>query len=213
MCDRTIHGRPIDFQHGLKIIAAVNPYRKHSEDMIRKLESAGLGFYLSSSDTKEKLGHIPMRELVYRVQPLPTSMIPLVWDFGQLGKSIEGVYIRQMVINAITAKKFVVKVERDREEEDEVETDSEAGEKGAKVVNLVTLSENYAKKVTLLCDLLKDSQEFMRSHNDECSFVSMRDIDRCIKVTVWFLSKYDLIFTRMDDCRIKEKSTDPAASG
>ena len=66
MCDLTYEGVKIDIEHGLKIIAAVNPYRKHTQQMIEKLESAGLGFYVSTSDTKEKLGHIPMRQLVYR---------------------------------------------------------------------------------------------------------------------------------------------------
>ena len=66
LCDRTCNGRDIEFGNGLKIIAAVNPYRKHSDEMIHKLEEAGLGFYMSANDTKEKIGHIPMRQLVYR---------------------------------------------------------------------------------------------------------------------------------------------------
>ena len=67
MCDKTCNGRAIDFKNGLKIVAAVNPYRKHSDEMIAKLEEAGLGFYMSANDTKEKFGHIPMRQLVYRL--------------------------------------------------------------------------------------------------------------------------------------------------
>jgi len=43
------------------------------------------------------IGHIPMRQLVYRVQSLPQSMLPLVWDFGQLSTEVETLYIRQMV--------------------------------------------------------------------------------------------------------------------
>ena len=42
-------------------------------------------------------GRVPMRHLVYRVQPLPQSMLPLVWDFGQLNTEVEEMYIRQMV--------------------------------------------------------------------------------------------------------------------
>lgn len=38
-----------------------------------------------------------MRHLVYRVQPLPQSMLPLVWDFGQLDNNVEKLYIIQMV--------------------------------------------------------------------------------------------------------------------
>jgi E3 ubiquitin-protein ligase RNF213 len=43
------------------------------------------------------VGRIPMRHLVYRVQALPQSMLPLVWDFGQLSTAVEKLYIRQMV--------------------------------------------------------------------------------------------------------------------
>lgn len=38
-----------------------------------------------------------MRHLVYRVQPLPQSLLHLVWDFGQLSIDVEKLYIKQMV--------------------------------------------------------------------------------------------------------------------
>ena len=55
-----------------------------------------------------------MRHLVYRVQPLPQSLLPLVWDFGTL-KTLdikvennihksgggESDYIKQMLIKAV----------------------------------------------------------------------------------------------------------------
>ena len=50
------------------------------------------------------LGHVPMRRLVYRVQPLPQSMLPLVWDFGQLNTEVEEMYIRQMVKRYVSLK-------------------------------------------------------------------------------------------------------------
>ena len=106
MCDKTLNGKKIEFKYGLKIIAAVNPYRKHSKEMIDKLESAGLGFFIASNESKDKLGHIPMRQLVYRVQPLPSSFLPLVWDFGQLDKGVENVYIKQMIKKDIREMKF-----------------------------------------------------------------------------------------------------------
>ena len=43
-----------------------------------------------------------MRRLVYRVQPLPQSMLPLVWDFGQLNTEVEEMYIRQMVLRYVS---------------------------------------------------------------------------------------------------------------
>ena len=42
-------------------------------------------------------GSIPLRQLVYRVHPLPESMRPLVWDFGQLTDHAEELYTAQIV--------------------------------------------------------------------------------------------------------------------
>lgn len=38
----------------------------------------------------------------------------------------------------------------------------------------------------------------MRRKNDECSFVSLRDVQRCLKIMVWFY-KHDNIFAEMDE--------------
>lgn len=96
MCDKTVNGELIDAPR-LKIIAACNPYRKHSEEVIEQLERAGLGYRVRSENTEEKLGQIPMRQLVYRVQPLPPSLTPLVWDFGKLNECTQELYITQMI--------------------------------------------------------------------------------------------------------------------
>jgi hypothetical protein len=55
-------------------------------------------------------GRVPMRRLVYRVQPLPQSMLPLVWDFGQLNTEVEEMYIRQMVLRYVSFHLFVLKL-------------------------------------------------------------------------------------------------------
>lgn len=159
MCDGTCQGRPIDFSTGLKIIAAVNPYRKHSLEMVKKLEEAGLGFYISANDSKEKFGHIPMRQLVYRVQPLPAAMLPLVWDFGQLDANTESVYIKQML------------------------------DKSQKLGSVQQRLEINDEQIFTMTVLLTKTQEFMRTRQDECSFVSLRDIERVLQVTSWFMSK------------------------
>ena len=91
--------------------------------MIKKLESAGLGFYVKATKTQQKLGlfrmrkerflspayhmfilipspgKIPLRQLVYRVLDLPPSMRPLVYDFGQLTSNTEQDYTGQIVHN------------------------------------------------------------------------------------------------------------------
>ena len=46
-------------------------------------------------------GQIPLRQLVYRVHPLPESMKPLVWDFGQLDDVTEELYTREIVNSAV----------------------------------------------------------------------------------------------------------------
>ncbi|XP_048088902.1 E3 ubiquitin-protein ligase rnf213-alpha-like isoform X2 [Alosa alosa] len=96
ICDRTANGFKIDAPR-LKFVAACNPYRKHTQQTIEQLERAGLGYRVRAEDTKEKLGRIPMRQLVYRVQPLPPSLSPLVWDFGKLNEHTQELYITQMV--------------------------------------------------------------------------------------------------------------------
>ncbi|XP_062408415.1 E3 ubiquitin-protein ligase rnf213-alpha-like isoform X2 [Sardina pilchardus] len=96
ICDKSVNGQPIDARR-LKIIAACNPYRKHSQEAIEQLEKAGLGYRVKSENTEEKLGQIPMRQLVYRVQPLPPSLSPLLWDFGKLNEKTQELYIQQMV--------------------------------------------------------------------------------------------------------------------
>ena len=65
ICDRLVAGRPI-LEDSLQFIAAVNPYREHSADMIRKLEMAGLGYHIDADKTRDRIGKIPLRRLVYR---------------------------------------------------------------------------------------------------------------------------------------------------
>jgi energy-coupling factor transporter ATP-binding protein EcfA2 len=100
MCDRLVNGFPIPDDIGLQFVAAVNPYREHSEEMIRRLEKAGLGYHIKTDRMTDRLGGgggIPMRRLVYRVKEIPPSMFPLIWDFGSLDNETELKYIRQMV--------------------------------------------------------------------------------------------------------------------
>ena len=83
MCDRRLNGESI--REDIKFIAACNPYKRysdlhirqhtmhyldcafiiasvciirHSDDMIEKLESAGLGFFIKGEETKQKLGKL-----------------------------------------------------------------------------------------------------------------------------------------------------------
>uniref|UniRef100_A0A1I8GFF8 ATPase_AAA_core domain-containing protein n=3 Tax=Macrostomum lignano TaxID=282301 RepID=A0A1I8GFF8_9PLAT len=97
MIDGRINGERISFAYGLRCIAACNPYRKHPESTIKRLENSGLGYRVRKEDTQDKFGNVPMRHLVYRVKPLPLSLISVLWDFGSLSDDSERKYITRMV--------------------------------------------------------------------------------------------------------------------
>lgn len=162
LCDKTVKGESLTANTGLKIIAACNPYRKHTDEMIQRLESAGLGYRVRAEETDEKLGSIPLRQLVYRVQALPPSMIPLVWDFGQLNDHTEKIYIQQ-IVQRVAEKKAI--------------------------------DECHIKWIT---DVLSSSQKYMRARNDECSFVSLRDVERCMQAFVWFYDNHEMFFAELE---------------
>ncbi|KAM6107493.1 LOW QUALITY PROTEIN: E3 ubiquitin-protein ligase rnf213-alpha-like, partial [Phoenicopterus ruber ruber] len=101
LCDHSVNGKQIATDR-LKVVAACNPYKRHTKETIGKLEKAGLGYRVRSEDP-EKLGYIPLRQLVYRVQPLP-RLLPLVWDFGELNEKMQSLYIREIVKSAMETK-------------------------------------------------------------------------------------------------------------
>ncbi|KAL0993465.1 hypothetical protein UPYG_G00108340 [Umbra pygmaea] len=162
LCDKTVEGESLVRHSGLQVIAACNPYRKHTDEMIQRLESAGLGYRVRADETDEKLGSIPLRQLVYRVQALPPSMIPLVWDFGQLNNHTEKMYIQQIV---------------------------------QRVTETNTIDARYTRLIT---DVLSASQNYMRTRKDECSFVSLRDVERCMQVFVWFHKNHEMLLAELN---------------
>ncbi|XP_046860850.1 E3 ubiquitin-protein ligase rnf213-alpha-like [Xenia sp. Carnegie-2017] len=169
MVDRRVNGRYIDPKlTSLHFIAACNPYRKHTDEMIKKLESAGLGYHVSADETEDKLGSIPLRQLVYRVHPLPESMMPLIWDFGHLSDNTEKVYTKQIVERCVTVQSTTS-----------------------------TLSNGKIcgtdAQISCIAKILSASQEFMREQKNECSFVSLRDVERSMTVINWFYNNYDLM--------------------
>lgn len=170
LCDKTVKGESLTQDYGLQIIAACNPYRKHTDEMIQRLESAGLGYRVRAEETDEKLGSIPLRQLVYRVQALPPSMIPLVWDFGQLNDHTEKIYIQQIVQRVVESK---------------------------------AMDQSYIKCIT---DVLSASQKYMRTRKDECSFVSLRDVERCMQCFVWFYENHAKLFAELEDFETKQNA-------
>ncbi|XP_047465467.1 E3 ubiquitin-protein ligase rnf213-beta [Mugil cephalus] len=158
LCDRTMKGEPLNTNSGLKIIAACNPYRKHSPEMVERLERAGLGYRVKADETQDRLGKVPLRQLVYRVHPLPPSMASLVWDFGQLSDATELSYIKQIVQKKVKDHSLPVDC------------------------------------TNTISNVLAASQKYMRSRKNECSFVSLRDVERSMKVLIWFYKHSTLLF-------------------
>ena len=83
ICHRSIKGKPLP--SNLVFIAACNPYRLRPPG---KITTAGLNGKTISDE---------FSRLVYRVHPLPETMIDFVWDYGSLSKKDERAYICRMV--------------------------------------------------------------------------------------------------------------------
>ncbi|KAM6938634.1 E3 ubiquitin-protein ligase rnf213-alpha-like [Lycodopsis pacificus] len=175
ICDNSVQGQQLGSQTGLQIVAACNPYRKHTDNMIERLEASGLGYRVRAEETEDRLGSIPLRQLVYRVHLLPPSMIPLVWDFGQLNDSTEQMYIEQIV---------------QRQAKDN------------------SIEKRY---IPTIAQVLTSSQKFMRERKDECSFVSLRDVERCMHLFVWFHKNHPMFAVELkaflqDQCQRKKNT-------
>ncbi|XP_053495453.1 E3 ubiquitin-protein ligase rnf213-alpha [Ictalurus furcatus] len=176
LCDNSVQGNKLQPQTGLQVIAACNPYRKHSDEMTERLEGAGLGYIVKANQTQDKLGSIPLRQLVYRVHALPPSMVPLVWDFGQLDDNTEKMYIHQIVKSVVEKK---------------------------------SVNKDYIKMMT---DVLSASQCYMRKRKDECSFVSLRDVERCMQVFEWFYTNYKMFFEELEEFLNQKKKQNQSKS-
>ncbi|XP_075784969.1 E3 ubiquitin-protein ligase rnf213-alpha-like isoform X2 [Pelodiscus sinensis] len=170
LCDQSVNGEPISTTR-LKVVAACNPYKRHTKETIEKLEKAGLGYRVRSEDTLEKLGYIPLRQLVYRVQPLPPSMLPLVWDFGELNEKTQSLYIRQIVKS---------------------------------IVKDILPEEN----MDIFTSVISTSQKFLRDKKEECRIASLRDIERCMGVLLWFYKLRDLLFPLIDEKKRKAQCSE-----
>ena len=83
VCRRVLNGKQVHGQ--LRFIAAVNPHKRRTKEV----ERVGLQSKLNTED--------PMRQLVYRVHPLPEAMLDYVWDYGRLHENDERSYIENML--------------------------------------------------------------------------------------------------------------------
>ncbi len=91
VCDRSING--VQLPKAIKIICACNPYRLKKGIAAQEQAMAGLIFDHHACNA-ENIGTgitDPLQNLVYRVHPLPESMIDHVFDFGALTADTEKV--------------------------------------------------------------------------------------------------------------------------
>ena len=233
VCDRRVGQHQLDER--LKIICACNPYRKHSDTVIMKLERAGLGYRVRAEATADRFGHVPMRQLVYRVQPLPLSLIPFCWDFGQLSPEVETLYIKQLVARALqccniselwqplTPQQQSLPIQpkrtptvpplqprqrtpRRQQTSPATQNPTPSGTTpgSTQVIQQPTVPAVDPATVSAVAGVLSKAQQFMRERlRDECSFVSLRDVERALSILLWFLEHRDPLFTLMED---KERS-------
>ena len=152
LCDRRMDGSPIPTDIRLQFIAACNPYREHNPEMKKKLASAGLGMISGDRMVREHFGDIPLRDLVYRVIPLPESLLSLVWDFGRLTSETENSYISEIINFYVRDDSF----------------------------------NNIQTYCCIIAKVLSSTQKYMRERRDECSFVSLRDVERAVRIMLWF---------------------------
>lgn len=190
VCDRSINGFPL--LDNIKIIAACNPYRLRStKSLYGGEEMAGLAFELfpgkhnGAGQRAENVGtgiKDPLRNLVYRVHPLPESMIDYIFDFGALSAETERLYIHAMLLEQLgiygSGGEGVLK----RPASSTGDTYAFSGGKAKDV------SEEFIEVFT---ELVCTAQECVRHIAEgERSVTSLRDVSRCVKIFLWFAQHF-----------------------
>jgi len=91
ICHRRMLGRAIHPR--VAMLAACNPYKKAPKNTL----TAGL-------ESKQAMRGKEGARLVYRVHPLPETMLDYIWDYGSLSSMEERGYIRKMVTDLKAAQ-------------------------------------------------------------------------------------------------------------
>ena len=61
------------------------------------------------------------------------------------------------------------------------------------MVQKSVIGQTYPEQSGFIVNVLNQSQNFMRSRNDECSFVSLRDVERALVVFTWFSNQAGIL--------------------
>ena len=144
LCHRSMNGKRI--HEGIRSLAALNPYRIRANQVVNE----GLVFSRSAATTDD-----PMRQLVYRVHPIPPTIQDFLFDFGSLTPDTELIYIESILQNKASDFKDMSKVE-----------------------------------LSMIALFIDRSQRFVRDAEEDCSVVSLRDVQRCVDLFAWFSIKF-----------------------
>ena len=91
---RCVNGRRIS--ENVSFVAALNPYRRKKPSLV---EEAGLVFQLHSAGGE--ITPDPMADLVYKVHPIPGTLLEYCFDYGALTNETEMLYIDAMLERAL----------------------------------------------------------------------------------------------------------------
>ena len=93
ICQRTLNGAAIS--PNVVVLAALNPYRRRPQHQLE--QAPGLVFRGGGAAGADGGAPDPMAALVYRVHPVPATLMDFIFDFGALSRAKEALYVRSMV--------------------------------------------------------------------------------------------------------------------
>lgn len=180
VCDRSLNGQILP--RNMKIIAACNPYRlRTTKSLYGGEEMAGLAYEHFTKSTLENVGtgiKDPLRNLVYRVHPLPESMIDHVFDFGALSAATESLYVKAMLRKQLGA--FY-------SEDNQTAIRFNSENLGRVIPPYYNSLSPFDEFVEIYSELICEAQECIRQlSGGERSVASLRDVSRCVQVFIWF---------------------------
>ena len=82
ICQRTLNGAAIS--PNVVVLAALNPYRRRPQNQLE--QAPGLVFRGSGAAGADGGAPDPMAALVYRVHPVPATLMDFIFDFGALSR-------------------------------------------------------------------------------------------------------------------------------
>ncbi|MES1912642.1 MAG: hypothetical protein MHM6MM_004880, partial [Cercozoa sp. M6MM] len=191
LIDRMCDGKTLP--NNLLFAAACNPYRLRNAALQER--QAGVG--LANRDPSQ---------LVYRVRPLPGSLLDFVFDFGALAPATERLYIRAMLRRQLSmfvqSEMYIPNTNEDNtdndnnndDNNDEDDDDEEEDMENVEMLEQRLLQLRGGRALTsfgqfcaMFAELLCQSQEYVRHVNGgERSVASLRDVSRAVRIYRWF---------------------------